>query len=72
MFSDELINAATRASSRTLFLFQYLLFTNHRQTPFDLKRKIRAAPPSVAMDHMFNFTFDRLSYLETYCALSLE
>jgi len=62
MSSDELINATSRALSRTLFVFHYLLFANHPQAPFDLKRKIRAAPPSAAIDHMFNVTFGRLSF----------
>ena len=62
MASDDLINATSRALSRTLFVFHYLLFANHPQAPFDLKRKIRAAPPSAAMDHMFNVTFGRLSF----------
>jgi len=62
MSSDELINTTSRALSRTLFVFHYLLFANHPQGPFDLKRKIRAAPPSSAIDHMFNVTFGRLSF----------
>jgi len=62
MSSDELVNTTTRALSRTLFVFHYLLFANHPQAPFDLKRKIRAAPPSAAIDHMFNVTFGRLSF----------
>jgi len=62
MFSDELTEATIRALSRTLFVFHYLLFANHPQASFDLKRKIRAAPPSAAMDHMFNVTFGRLSF----------
>ncbi|KAF9648584.1 hypothetical protein BDM02DRAFT_3115205 [Thelephora ganbajun] len=62
MSSDELINTTSRALSRTLFVFHYLLFANHPQAPFDLKRKIRAAPPSAAIDHMFNVTFGRLSF----------
>ena len=60
--SDELINTTSRALSRTLFVFHYLLFANHPQAPFDLKRKIRAAPPSAAIDHMFNVTFGRLTF----------
>ena len=60
--SDELINTTSRALSRTLFVFHYLLFANHPQAPFDLKRKIRAAPSSAAIDHMFNVTFGRLSF----------
>lgn len=60
--SDELVNTTSRALSRTLFVFHYLLFANHPQAPFDLKRKIRAAPPSAAIDHMFNVTFGRLSF----------
>ena len=62
MSSDELINATSQALSRTLLVFHYLLFANHPQAPFDLKRKIRAAPPSAAIDHMFNVTFGRLSF----------
>jgi len=62
MCSSELINITSRALSRTLFVFHYLLFANHPQAPFDLKRKIRAAPPSAAIDHMFNVTFGRLSF----------
>ena len=62
MSSDDLINATSQALSRTLFVFHYLLFANHPQAPFDLKRKIRAAPPSAAMDHMFNVAFGRLSF----------
>ena len=62
MFSDELINTTSRALSRTLFVFHYLLFANHPQPPFDLKQKIQAAPPSAAIDHMFNVTFGRLSF----------
>lgn len=62
MSSDSLINTTSRALSRTLFVFHYLLFANHPQAPFDLKRKIRAAPPSAAIDHMFNVTFGRLSF----------
>ena len=60
--SDELANTTSRALSRTLFVFHYLLFANHPQPPFDLKRKIRDAPPSAAIDHMFNVTFGRLSF----------
>ena len=62
MSSGELINTTSRALSRTLFVFHYLLFANHPQAPFDLKRKIHAAPPSAAIDHMFNVTFGRLSF----------
>ena len=62
MFSDELINTTSRALSRTLFVFHYLLFANHPQPPFDLKQKIQAAPPPGAIDHMFNVTFGRLSF----------
>ena len=62
MSSEELINSTSRALSRTLFVFHYLLFANHPQAPFDLKRKIQAAPPSAAIDHMFNVTFGRLSF----------
>ena len=62
MFCDELINTTSRALSRTLFVFHYLLFANHPQPPFDLKQKIQAAPPSAAIDHMFNVTFGRLSF----------
>lgn len=62
MSSGELINATSRALSRTLFVFHYLLFANHPRAPFDLKQKIRAAPPSAAVDHMFNVTFGRLSF----------
>ena len=62
MSSDELINTTSRALSRTLFVFHYLLFANHPHASFDLKRKIRAAPPSAAIDHMFNVTFGRLSF----------
>jgi len=60
--SDELINVTSRALSRTLFVFHYLLFANHPQPPFDLKQKIRDAQPSAAVDHMFNVTFGRLSF----------
>lgn len=62
MSSEELINTTARALSRTLFVFHYLLFVNHPHAPFDLKRKIRAAPPSAAIDHMFSVTFGRLSF----------
>lgn len=62
MSSHELITATSRALSRTLFVFHYLLFANHPQPPFDLKRKIRDASPSAAIDHMFNVTFGRLSF----------
>ena len=62
ILSSELINTTSRALSRTLFVFHYLLFANHPQAPFDLKRKIRAAPPPAAIDHMFNVTFGRLSF----------
>ena len=62
MSSGELINSTSRALSRTLFVFHYLLFASHPQAPFDLKRKIQAAPPSAAIDHMFNVTFGRLSF----------
>jgi hypothetical protein len=60
--SNELINTTSRALSRTLFVFHYLLFANHPQAPFDLKRRIRAARPPAAIDHMFNVTFGRLSF----------
>ena len=62
MSSEELINATSRALSRTLFVFHYLLFANRPQVPVDRKRKIRAAPPSAAIDRMFNVTFYRLSF----------
>ena len=62
MSSDELMNSTSWALSRALVVFHYLLFANHPQAPFDLKRKIRAAPPSAAIDHMFNVTFGRLSF----------
>jgi hypothetical protein len=60
---NELIKVTSRALSRTLFVFHYLLFANHPQAPFDLKQKIQAAPPSAAIDHMFNVTFGRLSFV---------
>ena len=60
--SDKLINTTSWALSRTLFVLHYLLFANHPQPPFDLKQKIRDAPPSAATDHMFNVTFGRLSF----------
>jgi hypothetical protein len=62
MSSNGLIDTTSRALSRTLFVFHYLLFASHPQPPLDLKRKIRAAPPSAAIDHMFNVTFGRLSF----------
>ena len=62
MSSDELINTTIRTLNRTLFVFHYLLFANQPQAPFDLKQKIRAAPPSVTTDHMFNVMFGRLSF----------